>query len=140
MNRCAKISKEELALQPWFLPARISRKVRWLLPPDFRQRLRDYFIDYGCMRCDRKDVSYKSNGMCRKCLMLVFDRLQRSEVRRSATRLQRRYGHEFVAKAKEAQKLLRGISRHGIAAPRRPQIKAVRLGSPVIDAFDRYSE
>ena len=139
MNQCRKISKEELVLQPWFLPARISRKIQWLLPPDFRQRLHDYFVDFGCLRCDRKDVSYKSNGMCRKCLMLVFNRLQRAEGRRSMTRLHRRYGHEFVAKAREAQQLLRGIPRRGIAAPNRPQFKTVRLGSPVIDAFDRYS-
>jgi hypothetical protein len=134
-----RVANEELLFQPWFLPARIARMVRWLLPPDYRLRMHDYFNDWGCMRCGRSGVVYKSNGMCGGCVVTVFTRLQVSAKRRLAERSPRRYGRQFIEKAEEARKFLRGLPLPPNRASQ-PRIKSVRLGSPVIDAFDRYTE
>lgn len=74
-------------LQPWFLPARIMRIVRGLIPADYRQRMHDYFNDYGCVRCGLLEVPYKSNGRCRACMSIVYTRFEPSVNRRSAKRL-----------------------------------------------------
>jgi hypothetical protein len=111
------------------------RVVRWLIPPDYRQRMHDYFDDYGCMRCDRTDVLYKSNGMCRGCLSTVFGRLQHSVTKRSGQiLLQKRYGKEFVLKAAEARKLLAEFSRYRVPESRR-RSEAVKLRNPVSEVF-----
>jgi hypothetical protein len=129
----------ELLLQPWFLPFRITRAILSLLPPNYRRRMHDYFDDYGCLRCGQSDVIYQSNGMCRKCVMAVVHRLRVCEMRRSKERTARRYGKDFMAKAKQARRLLSGI-RKSAGIMNRPSRKSVKLRSPVLDAFDRYEE
>lgn len=137
--RRGRLNTDELVLQPWFLTKRQSQAIRYLVPPDYRQRMVDYFQDWGCMRCGCKDVPYKSNGMCRRCMHTVYEKLQISARRRLETREQRRYGEEFIAKAKEARKLLSGISRAWDKKTKRPSVKSIRLASPIIDTFDRFS-
>jgi hypothetical protein len=129
------LTKRELLLQPWFLPAHISRIVRWLVPADYRQRMQDCFDDYGCLRCGRLNVPYKSNGMCQTCMSLVFGRLQQSLNKRSNKRLSKRYGHELLAKAAQARKILKGVSRPGGRKSKARRLRSVQLGSPVIDTF-----
>jgi hypothetical protein len=136
-----RLATEELVLQPWFLTPKVARTIRNLVPPDYRQRMHDCFNDYGCMRCDRLDVVYKSNGMCRGCMATIFTRIQGSAKRRLKDKSPRRYGKEFVAKAAQARNLLRGLFRGTPKFVRRgPRIKSVRLGSPVIDASDRMED
>ena len=130
-----RLRKEEMVLQPWFLPARVTRIIRWLVPADYRKRLHDYFDDYGCMRCSRLDVRYKSNGMCQHCLLLVFNRLQQSINRRSKSRLPKWYGRDLMAQAAQARKLLADFSRYGHAVSKRRRMKSVQLSSPIIDTF-----
>ena len=111
------------------------RVIRWLIPPDYRQRMHDYFDDYGCMRCDRTDVLYKSNGMCGACMSTVFGRLQHSVRKRSGQIvLQKRYGQEFLSKATEARKLLARFSRYRVPESG-PRIESVKLRNPVSGAF-----
>jgi hypothetical protein len=130
-----RLTKQELMLQPWFLPKGISRIILGLVPPDYRKRLHDYFDDYGCMRCNRLDVPYKSNGMCLGCMSTVYGRLEQSIIRRSAGRLPRRYGRELVRKAGQARKLLGEFSNKGNASPKVGRYRSVRLSSPVIETF-----
>jgi len=122
-------------LQPWFLPKRISRIIRWLVPSDYRKRLHDYFDDYGCMRCNRLDVPYKSNGMCLGCMSTVYGRLQESIIRRAADRPPKRYGRELVRKAAQARKLLGEFSRKRGASRKAGRYRSVRLSSPVIETY-----
>lgn len=137
-KRRRRLSTEELFLQPWFLPKRIAKAVTTLLPQDYRSRLQDYFEDYGCMRCGRTDKPYKSNGMCKECVLLVFRRVYISERRRQKDGLPKGYGKDFMAKAQQAQRLLKGLARFAGVAPKRPRIKSAELASPVIETFDRY--
>ena len=130
-----RLTKEELILQPWFLPKRVGRTIWSLMPADYRKRLHDYFDDYGCMRCNRLDVPYRSNAMCDHCMMLVFNRLQRSIIRRSADRLPNRYGRELVRKAAQARKLLGEFSTQAYASPRAARLRSVRLSSPIIETY-----
>lgn len=140
LEKRQKLYVEELLFQPWFLPKRAAISIRWLVPPDYRRRMHDYFDDYGCMRCSRLDAPYKSNGMCRACVETVFGRLRSCATRRLNQRLPRRYGKEFIAKARLARKLLRGLSHHVTAGSKHPRIKSVQLGNPVIDTFDGFQE
>jgi hypothetical protein len=140
LRKAEKImSLDDLLLQPWFLTKKTTRAIRSLLPPDFRQRLHDYFDDFGCLRCGRDNLIYRSNGMCGACFMLVFNRLQASARRRLKERPSRQYGPDFVAKADRARNLLRGLHGRAGPAPARPSTKSVKLSSPVIGAFDRYT-
>jgi hypothetical protein len=131
-------TRAELLLQPWFLPARISKRIRYLIPADFRRRLQDCFEDYGCFRCGRMDVPYKSNGMCLACMSLVFGRIQRSMWARSNERLTKRYGQEFMAKAAQAQKLLADFSAHRRGKVMGGRTQIIRLGNPVTETYARY--
>jgi hypothetical protein len=135
-----RLSKEELMFQPWFLPARVALLIRWLVPPDYRQRMHDYFNDYGCMRCGKFDGEYRSNGMCHPCMSTVFSRLESCAWRRTNGVLSKRYGEQFVKKAQEASKLLQGLRPPKARVSPKGRMKSVQLNSPVIATFDRYRE
>ena len=64
---------------PWFLSRKTHRKVHELLPQIYRKRLHKYFQLYGCIRCQRKNRLYYSNGLCRNCSSLLSARLQRCD-------------------------------------------------------------
>jgi hypothetical protein len=72
---------------PWFLDLRTMRKVEAILPYYYHTRLRFYFDKCGCIRCNRKQISYCANGLCKPCTGLVSDRLERSD-----KTMKRRYG------------------------------------------------
>jgi len=61
----------DIFLQPWFLPLKISRKIRDLIPTDHHHKMRFYFEDYGCIKCGKKQVRYGSNAMCKLCAQSV---------------------------------------------------------------------
>jgi hypothetical protein len=66
---------DELFLQPWFLPEPIFREVRQLLPASLFLKMRYYFEDHGCLRCASRNSVYGSNGMCKKCNIVVRGRI-----------------------------------------------------------------
>jgi len=37
-------------------------------------KMRCYFGDHGCLRCERRDMLYGSNGMCEHCSVIVRGR------------------------------------------------------------------
>jgi len=136
-RRRREIGIEDLLLQPWFLSRDTARKMRSLLPFHFRERLRDMFEEYGCLRCDRKNRPYRSNGMCGKCMMTVFHRLRTAANHRSKQRQAERFGKDFVLKEQAAQRLLREFS--GLGIKRRLKFKKlIDLGSPVAAAFETF--
>jgi hypothetical protein len=62
-------------LLPWFLPKQVYLAVRRILPNIHLAKMRYYFDDYGCIRCERKDVLYRTNGLCERCNTIVRWRL-----------------------------------------------------------------
>jgi hypothetical protein len=67
---------DDVSLQPWFLPKDISLQIRMLLPHIHLTKMRYYFDDHGCLRCERRDVLYGSCGFCESCCATVRRRLQ----------------------------------------------------------------
>src|SRR6266849_4224024 len=96
-------------LQPWFLPLRTSGAILRLLSPEYRKKMRHYFDDYGCLKCERVGGLYSSNGMCKRCVVKILRRL-RSSVRRHLTTSAKdgrlRSSDEFLTNAKIARRLL----------------------------------
>ena len=134
--RAKKASPDELLLQPWFLPGRIAKAIRSLLPADFRRRLHDVFDDYGCIRCGRTTVPYQSHGMCKRCSNSLTHMINTAASLRSKERLSRRYGKDFVANERSAKRLLRGFASKTSQRPRRR--KMVDLGNPLASAFEKF--
>jgi hypothetical protein len=73
---------QKVLLQPWFLPKRVACAIHALVPPDFYNKMRYCFDDYGCIVCE-KESNYFSNGMCKPC----FDRTKRKLVQSVKRRL-----------------------------------------------------
>ena len=67
--------EDELFLQPWFLSEAEYLAVRRILPPSQMLKMRYYFDDYGCLRCGDLKALYSSNGLCRKCSIIVRARV-----------------------------------------------------------------
>jgi hypothetical protein len=123
---------EELLLQPWFLSTRVARGIRSLLPPDFRSRLHDYFNDHGCLRCGRRNVLYRSNGMCHRCMSIIIGRLEGCAYRRSKTRLSRKYGASFASEISLAHRLLATLRKPKKKRSGSNQVKYFRVANPVL--------
>jgi hypothetical protein len=108
-------------MQPWFLPRQTWKQVLRLLPPAWKRKMRYCFDDYGCIRCDKKDVQHGGCGMCRDCFARVTRRLK-STLRRHSKEIlgpeKSSYAVEFQRRAKLAQRLLKGMS---VSAPISPE-------------------
>lgn len=72
----------KVLLQPWFLPLRIAYDIHGMVPPDFWNKMRYYFEDYGCMICEAES-GYHSNGMCKSCYDKIRKKLTACVARRS---------------------------------------------------------
>jgi hypothetical protein len=66
---------EDIFLQPWFLPLETAQSIRRLLPDAHNRKMRFYFDDWGCMKCEKKGLMYGANGMCRRCSQKVQHRV-----------------------------------------------------------------
>ena len=66
---------DQVFMLPWFLPKQTYLAVRRILPNIHIAKMRYYFEDYGCMRCERRDVLYRTNGLCDRCNTIVRWRL-----------------------------------------------------------------
>src|ERR1043165_5337542 len=76
------IPTDEVFLQPWFVPKKTFFTIRKLLPNCHLMKFQYYFADYGCMRCNRKNEIYGSNGLCKHCNRVIRLRLVFSLKRR----------------------------------------------------------
>ncbi|MHB8412715.1 MAG: hypothetical protein ACYDDI_12335 [Candidatus Acidiferrales bacterium] len=82
-RRMAQKYRNDILLEPWFLPKKITDAMRGLLPLHYWMRMRYYFDDYGCLLCGRKKVLYAANGMCEDCRARVGRRVLISMRRRN---------------------------------------------------------
>lgn len=66
---------DQVFMLPWFLPKPAYLAIRRILPNIHIAKMRYYFEDYGCIRCERRDVLYRTNGLCEQCNPIVRWRL-----------------------------------------------------------------
>jgi hypothetical protein len=126
---------DDFVLQPWFLPNRISLSIRKLLPPNYRRRMRDFFDDYGCMVCRRRDLLHKSNGMCRSCAMNIQKKIWRSAIRRKKGRARGRLALGLLSYARQARRLLADFPRTNESVPKKRRMVTAHSHNPVREAL-----
>ena len=124
---------EEAMLQPWFVPKRTWKEVLRLLPSSWKRKMRHCFDDYGCIRCDRKNVQHRGCGMCDECFGRITRRLKFT-VRRHFRELvgveKSSYAGEFQKRAELAEKLLKGMSASVPLSQRRSSQKKLGHQNP----------
>jgi len=102
----------ETFLQPWFVSAEIAKSIRRLLPVTHFHKMRFYFDDWGCMRCEKKGVIYGANGMCCRCAQTVQHRVVSSFRKRQGTTLPLTRSPEVCSRVESAKALLGDLVRH----------------------------
>lgn len=112
----AQVSAEML-LQPWFLMARVQRAITALVPPSYREKMRDFYEDYGCMICGG-DRGHYANGMCSVCNNLIRRKLRASALRRLAKTEPRRVDFKLLSQAKLAKRLLGSFRSESVTGPK----------------------
>jgi hypothetical protein len=95
----------DVFLQPWFLPLRTAFAIRDLIPAQHRHKMRAYFDDYGCLKCEKTDERYGSNAMCKSCVQQVKLRMLFA-VKRRWTNIPAASPSRTFKRAAEAQSLL----------------------------------
>jgi hypothetical protein len=126
---------DPLIFQPWFLPNKTSRAIRHLIPQGHQTRMIDYFAHYGCMRCDKRDVSYGGNGFCKMCRGKLQLRLWRCIKRRAAAVTPNRYGLKYLADVRDAQKLLKGFPPSMYVGTQSHPGSSYKINNPARDGF-----
>ena len=137
-QRRKRLTADELLFQPWFLSSEIAQTIRVLIPTGYQRKMRDYFDSYRCMRCNREDGVYQSNGMCKLCANIIRIRLRKCIQRRLGADAEIASAGVFVGAPKKASKLLQGISRGSREKLRPPG--QIGPGNPVLDAYNRLGE
>jgi hypothetical protein len=69
------VLRDELFLQPWFLPKPAYLALRRLLPSSQLLKMRYYFDDYGCLKCGNRASLYGTNGLCKGCRIVIRARV-----------------------------------------------------------------
>src|SRR5258706_4041920 len=96
-------------LQPWFLPRALSRKIRSMVPNDYWRKMRYYFDDYGCLKCEQKSVPYGLNGLCRACYKLILHRIAFALGSRAKAAVKPQYSAQHLHRIAYAHQLLRDL-------------------------------
>jgi hypothetical protein len=110
LRKQGKYEDEDVSLQPWFLPKDISLQIRMLLPHIQLTKMRYYFDDHGCLRCERRDVLYGSCGLCESCSATVRRRLQtclKKRLKAVGVRSTRRAAYDLADPVLAARDILR---------------------------------
>lgn len=126
--------RDSLMLQPWFLSTKTSYAIRRLLPPAQKQKFRDYFAEYGCIRCDVKKGHF-AQGFCERCYTVVHRRLRVAVRKRASVMQPRPYGIRCVLDAREARRLLRGFPSEMYAKARSRRADGYWTNNPARSAF-----
>jgi hypothetical protein len=74
-RRSGRAGDEDIFLQPWYMPKPVSLQMRRILPSIHLAKMRYYFDDHRCLRCERGNILCGSNGMCENCSVIVRSRL-----------------------------------------------------------------
>jgi hypothetical protein len=136
-KRSNKIKDDESLLLPWFLTKRATLAIRSNVPKHYRIRLRNYFDDYGCLRCNTHRGQHKGNGLCHRCSGLILARLKRGYERRERPRLSH-YAKSLLNKALDAEMLLKDLLHWNGPAPLPSRIKTSSSQNPALDVFSAH--
>jgi hypothetical protein len=126
---------DALIFQPWFLPNKTSRAIRHLIPQGYQMRMIDYFAQFGCMRCDKREVPYGGNGFCKPCRGKLQHRLWRCIKRRAAVVTPNRYGLKYLADVRNARKLLKGFPANMYVGAQSHPGSRYKINNPARDGF-----
>lgn len=129
-----RFNSHELVFQPWFLPRASRLAINSLIPPDYRNKMRFYFDDYGCMVCGKHEL-YESNGMCFACHRLVRSRLKKCLTRRMKGRTGERIDLIMERRKALASRLLGQFSRRRKGVSLRHRLSVASLKNPVDEAL-----
>src|SRR6185369_995144 len=100
----------EVLLQPWFLPRQLGFKIHAMLPHNYRYKMRFYFDDYGCLKCERRNAKYGFNGFCTVCCEKIMHRTCSALKRRQISpAVKKQYTARNLQRAADAQQLLRDL-------------------------------
>jgi hypothetical protein len=133
-RRSERFNSHELAFQPWFLPKASRIAIGGLIPPGYRNKMRAYFDDYGCMRCGKYEL-YDANGMCLPCHHLIRRRLKTSVRRRKMGTVDDRIDLIIERRKELASKLLGRFAQPWSTMSLRHRINAASLKNPVDEAL-----
>ncbi len=117
----------ETILQPWFVPVEIAKSIRRLLPVTHFHKMRFYFDDWGCMRCEKKGVMYGANGMCCRCAQRVQHRVVSSFQKRPGTKLPLTRSPEVCSRVESAKILLSDLVRNKLPRTSRTKLRTIHL-------------
>jgi len=120
---------ESVLPQPWCLPRDIAQAIRRLIPMWHWQKYSLVYDEWGCFKCERKDVPHQSLGLCLRCYGLYIHRLQAAIVKRAGETKRPSLGEMKAAltlKSDSARKILAEITA-GHAPIAKP---TKRLGRP----------
>lgn len=132
--RRKRFNSHELAFQPWFLPRASRLAIGALIPPGYRNKMRFYFDDYGCMICGKREL-YDANGMCLPCHHLIRRRLATSFRRRLVGKPEDSIAIAMKQRAVLASRLLATFAQRGKAKPLRYRLNFASLRNPVDEAL-----
>jgi hypothetical protein len=138
-NRPNRFTSDELVLQPWFLPRQSRLAINSLIPHGYRNKMRAYFDDYGCMICGGMNLLYSANGMCTPCFQTVLRRLRRSVKRRITGKPDNRADLFMMRRAKLAKKLFGTFSSNWRSRLLRHRLDAPLSNNPVDEALGLLS-
>jgi hypothetical protein len=100
----------EVFLQAWFLPRSLAFQVHRLLPKEYREKMRHYFDDYGCLRCNSRSAYYGACGLCRACYKKVLYQLASVLKRRNTAKKDKeQYTELALQRAALAKRLLKDL-------------------------------
>ncbi|HXX18531.1 MAG TPA: hypothetical protein VEJ46_03950 [Candidatus Acidoferrum sp.] len=98
--------------QPWLVSRETYLAIARLVPREYVQKMRAYFDDYGCIRCDGRKALYGGNGMCDRCHAVIWKRLflcWRRRVRALSKETHRQEMKSIVTNARIAHALLEDL-------------------------------
>lgn len=133
-RRTSRFNSHELAFQPWFLPRASRIAIDALIPPGYRNKMRAYFDDYGCMVCGKHEM-YDANGMCLRCHHLIRRRLKTCVRRRTKDTDDDRIDLVMLRRKQLASKLLGRFSKPWSKIALRHRINMSSLRNPVDEAL-----
>jgi hypothetical protein len=133
--RSNRFSRDELIFQPWFLPKHSHLAINSMIPPGYRNKMRNYFDDYGCMICGEMDLVYASNGMCVGCHGTIRKRILRCVGRRVSRKPDNRVDLFMIRRAKLAKKILGKFSPKWRARSLRQRADIPMRNNPIDDVL-----
>jgi len=123
---------ESILMQPWCLPGEISQAIRRLIPVWHWKKYSWVYADYGCWKCERKDVPHQSLGMCNRCQAGYLHRLKASIVKHAGRRVDMaEMKAALTLKEDSARSILAEITagQSPVAKPPTKQLGRPRLGN-----------